>query len=172
MSVLELIQVIRDKSQESHDAALAIGLLIEREKVNRPMPGDDGGIAEILGKKLASQRLSETDLETALNELISYVNDTPEPEPMAIWALNKSYDLRIIPTLINVLKRTVHDPKQENLACQALFGLINIGISSKYKSLCLEILDEAAKYGHGEVKDTASNYLAIYNSSDSVEDKK
>lgn len=159
MLVEKLLQTIRSGGTEAHEAALALGLLIEREKVNRPNSGDDGGIREILGDKLANQRLSQMELNTAVDELIRYIDETTKPHSMAVWALTKSYEPRILPHLIAILDRVVNDTTQENLTYQTLLGIINIGISSSYKDVSLAAIRKAAEHGHGQVMETATQYL-------------
>ena len=162
MLIKELIQAIRSGGTQAHDAALALGLLIEREKVNRPNPADDGGIREILGDELANRRLSQIELNTAVDELIRYIDETLEPESMAVWALTKSYESRILPQLIALLDRVVNNTTQENIAYQTLLGIINIGISSSYQDLSLATIRKASEHGHGRVQETATRYLENY----------
>jgi hypothetical protein len=159
MLIEELIQTIRSGGTEAHEAALALGLLIEREKVNRPNPEDDGGIREIIGDELANRRLSQMELNTAVNELIRYIDETIKPHSMAVWALTKSYEPRILPHLLALLDKVVNDTTQENLTYQTLVGIINIGIPSSYKDLSLAAIRKAAEHGHGEVMETATQYL-------------
>jgi len=162
MLIEKLIQVIRSGGTEAHDAALALGLLIEREKVNRPNPADDGGIREILGDELANRRLSQMELNTAVDELIHYIDETLEPDSMAVWALTKSYEPRILPHLMALLDRVINDTTQENLTYQTLLGIINIGIPSSYKDLSLAEIRKASEHGHGQVRETATRYLENY----------
>jgi len=160
MLVKELTQTLRGSETEAHEAALILGLLIEREKVQHPTPGDDGGIREIIGDELAHQRLSETDLKTVVDEIIAYISDeTLFPHPMAVWALTKSYEPRILPHLIRLLDRIVEDPNQENLAYQTLLGIINIGIPSSNRDLSIAAIRKASERGHTRVMETATQYL-------------
>ncbi|RPJ83106.1 MAG: hypothetical protein EHM18_14870 [Acidobacteria bacterium] len=161
MFVLEMMEAIRRGGEEAHEAALTLGLLIEREKVNRPA-GDDGGISVILGDEFAKRRLSETELKTAVDELIKYIQGTNDPIPTAIWALTKSYDPRIVPYLIEFLNKVLSDPAKEQLAYLALLGIINTGVSSSYKSDSLAAIRNAAEHGQGIVTETATNYLKLF----------
>jgi len=160
MLVKELTQALRGSEKEAHEAALTLGLLIEREKVQHPTPRDDGGIREIIGDELANQRLSETDLKTVVDEIIAYISDeTLLPHPMAVWALTKSYEQRILPHLIRLLDRIIDDPNQENLAYQTLLGIINIGIPSSNRDLSIAAIRKASDRGHTRVMETATRYL-------------
>ena len=159
MWVMDQIAAIRRGGDEAHEAALALGLLIEREKVHRPT-GDDGGISVILDDELAARRLSPSELQTAVDELLAYIHQAEQPHPMAVWALSKSYDERIVPDLINLLKRTMTAPAAEHLSYQALVGMINIGMGSPHEAAALETIRQASVQGHGQVQETAAQYLA------------
>jgi hypothetical protein len=156
MFIAKLMESVPKGGEEAHEAALTLGLLIERETVHRPA-GDDGGISEILGDEIASRRLSSSELRTAVDELIAYITETPEPHPTAVWAVTKSYDPRILPHLINLLDRVVTDPLKEHLAYQAL-----VGITFFYNELSTAAIRRAAERGYGLVKETATQYLRLF----------
>lgn len=161
MLILQLMDAIRRGGDQAEEAALALGLLIERERTNRPL-GDDGGVQLILGEQMAKQRFSEVELKSAVHELIRYVNETPNPHPSAVWALTKSYDGRIVTPLIELLKRLLPDPSQENAACAALSGIMNTGISSELQRESLAIIRQAAEVGFGRVKEAAIAYTNTF----------
>jgi hypothetical protein len=144
---------IREGGDGAQEAALTLGLLIERERVHRSL-GDDGGVAVILGEDLAAQRLSESELESATEELIAYVAERPTPHPMAVWALTKTYDSRAGTPLAELLERILGDADREHLAYQALVGLANLG-----DDRFLQVIRRAARDGHGKVGETAREYL-------------
>jgi hypothetical protein len=152
----ELIETIRRKDGSAHQAALTLGLLIEREGVRRPA-GDDGGIRMILGKKWARRRLSEEELKYVVDQLIDYTNKAAEPDPMVVWALTKSHDVRTLECFIDLLYRVLTDPEREHLAYQAL-----IGLTSFYTADSHAAIRRAAEQGHGLVKETATRYLQIF----------
>jgi hypothetical protein len=156
--LMELIGSIRQGAMAAHDAALALGLLIEREKVHR-LAGDDGGIRVILGDEWVDRRLTDAELQTVVDELIRYIRDVPAPHAMAVWALTKSYESRIVPALIELLERVLTDKAQENVAYQALIGIINTGLASPYQDLAITAVQQAARQGQGRVQETASEYL-------------
>ena len=158
MLVNELIETIERGGDEAHTAALTLGLLIEREKVRRPA-GDDGGVRVMLGDELATRRLSDDELQTAVDELIEYLSRTSEPHPTAVWALTKSYDPRIVPPLIELLNKIITDPDKKHLAYQALIGIINTGPN---ESVVLAAVQRAAREGLGQVKETAQSYLTLH----------
>lgn len=156
MWIDELIETIQRGDERAHEAALTLGLLIERECVRRPA-GDDGGVRMILGEKWAKRRLSEEELNHAVDRLIDYTNQTAEPHPMAVWALTKSHDIRTLDCFIGLLDRILSDPAREHLAYQAL-----IGTTSFYNPGSLAAIRRAAEHGHGLVKETAKRYLQIF----------
>ena len=157
MLVSQLMNTIRRGGDQAEEAALALGLLIERETTNRPL-GDDGGIQVILGNQSVERRLTESELKNSIEELIHYINETSNPHPTAVWALTKSYDVRIVRPLIDLLKRLLPDPDQENAAQAALSGIMNTGVASELKEESLLIIRQAAESGFGRVKEAASQY--------------
>jgi hypothetical protein len=157
--VLELLNALWSGGPEMHEAVLTLGLLIEREKVYRPVPGDDGGIKQILGEEFVNKRLSKRDLETAIHGLIEYIEKASVPYPGAIWALSKCYDPIILSPLIRLLDRYLADAEQEELAAQALTVITNF-----YGDQVLAVVQRAAEYGYGQVKEAARQYLARHHS--------
>lgn len=156
MVIDDLIETIRGGGENAQEAALTLGLLIERERVHRPA-GDDGGLRTILGEKWAKRRLSEKELKHAVDRLTDYVNQTAVPHPMAVWALTKSHDVETLGCFIGLLDRILSDPSHEHLAYQAL-----IGITSFYNPRSLAAIRRAATEGHGLVKESAARYLQLF----------
>lgn len=169
MLVPKLIEAIRAGSAEGKEAALVLGLLIERENVYHPIPGDEGGIGQVLGEEFVSRRLSKIEVKEAVDGLIDYINEAVVPQPRAVWALTKSYEPRTLPHLINVLDRFVGDAQKEELVYQALVGIMN---SSPRRVLfehptgklrtderSLSAIRRAAREGHGRVREAAIKYL-------------
>lgn len=156
MWIDELMETIQRGDGSAQEAALTLGLLIERERVRRPA-GDDGGVRKILGEKWAKRRLSEKQLTEVVDRLIGYVNDTTEPHPMAVWALTKSHDVRALDCFIGLLDRIVSDPAREHLAYQAL-----IGITTFFTPSSLAAIRQAAEQGQGLLKETAVSYLQFF----------
>ncbi len=152
--VLELLSALRSGGPEIHEAVLTLGLLIEREKVYHPVPGDDGGIREILGEEFVHQRLSKKAVAMAVHGLIEYINETPAPYPGAVWALSKCYDPIIRAPLIRLLDRCLAEAEQEELAEQALTGIMSF-----YDDQVLDVVQRAAEYGYGQVQEVARQYL-------------
>jgi HEAT repeat protein len=155
--VTRYMEAIPRGGVEAHEAALALGLMIERETVCRPSSDDDGGIRAILGDELADRRLSGPEVKEAVEALIKYVGETPEPHPTAVWALTKGYDERALPHFINILDRFSADPEKEKLAYQAL-----VGLSSFRDDPSLSAVRRAADRGQGLVRETATLYLGLF----------
>jgi len=158
MSVHKLLQLIHQNDETTSEAALTLGLLIEHQKVSRPN-GDDGGISAVIGDEYSQQQLTEAEVETAVNGLLSYVNEASKPHPMAVWALTKSYDPRILPTLIALFERLVADSAQEQAAYQAL-----VGMTSFYNQKTLVTIRKAAKADSDLIRETAKQYLSLFGS--------
>lgn len=154
----DLMKRIREGGKQAREAALTIGLLIEQEKVRRKS-SDDGGVGAVLGASWAGTRLTAGEVEFAVDQLIAYLNETPEPDATAIWAVSKSYDSRIVPTLAELVDRFASDPMREGIAAEALLGVINAGIGSKHDSIAMAAVRHACEAGVGSVKETAATFL-------------
>lgn len=157
--VEQLIENIKEGGEEGDEAAVLLGLLIEQERAFRPL-GDDGGVRELIGPKLAARGLSTEELDHAVSLLISYIEEASEPESGAIWALNKSGDSRSVPGLVKLFGRIVDDPSQVSLAYHALQGIIINGLESRYSSMAAAVVQRAAVQGHGDVKELATDFMA------------
>lgn len=157
MLVDRLLHSIWHGGEEADEAALTLGLLIEREKTHHPTPNDDGGIKQTLGEQFTNQRLTNNEVRIATDELIKYVSEVNVPHYRAVWALTKCYDLRSLPHLISLLDRFSKDPKQEDLAYYALVGIITF-----HNEESLEAIKRAAELGQGKVKNTANTYLNLF----------
>jgi hypothetical protein len=161
MLVPKLIEAIRQGGEEGKEAALVLGLLIEREKVYHPIPEDeaslpsDGGIRPILGSEFVDRRLSKIEVKEGVDGLLRYINETVIPPPRAVWALTKSYSPRTLPHLINLLERFVGDADKEDLVYQALVGIMNFPTDDD----SLAAIRLADRCGHGRVKEAAVKYL-------------
>jgi hypothetical protein len=154
-TVEDLLAAVRRGGAEAHEAALALGLLIE----DRP-PDDNAGVAAVVGGDLAARRLSPTELNAAVDGLISCLQDTDEPHPMAVWALTKSYEPHAVPALIALLDRRIDDPRAVPLVYQALVGVLTTGLTMpEYREQSLAAVRRAAARGHAEVAETAQRYL-------------
>src|SRR5690348_8021157 len=146
-TVEELLAAIRRGGETANESALALGLLLEDRN-----PEDDTQIAGVIGRELASRRLSHAERRSAVDGLITYLQDTPEPHPSAVWALTKSYEPRIVPALLSVLDATLDNQDAVPLAYQALLGVMNVALSTpKYRAQGHAALQRAATRGHGEV---------------------
>jgi hypothetical protein len=160
MDVRQLVEAVRQGGGQGEEASLVLGLLIERERVRRPIARDEGGIGQILDKEYADRRLSEDELAAAVEGLLRHVAEADEDvEPSTVWALGKSNEPRVVPPLVDLLLRLIERPEKEDLAYQTLLAVVNIGIGSSFQGPALEAVRAAARRGSGRVAETARDYL-------------
>jgi len=157
-SIPQLLENVRLGGEEAVDASRTLGLILERERVRRPV-GDDGGLSIILDDHWSTRRLNDQELQGIVDDLIEYVRSTERPSAMAVWALTKSYEPRIVPPLINLLYGVMEDHACEHLAYQALIGIINSGPGSENDGDARAAIRDASERGRGEVQETARDYL-------------
>jgi hypothetical protein len=157
----QLLQRIAGGSATSQ-TFLALGLLIEREKTHRPHAHDDGGVRQILGDDYAQLQLSQDEIRHAVQHLINYLQSEERPNPTAVWALAKSYEPEVVPTLISLLRRSAADPKQIAVARNALGGVIACGVKSIHSDESLNAIRDVAKSAAREIQEEARDYLEHY----------
>jgi hypothetical protein len=66
--------------------------------------------------------------------------------------------------LASISLNTKTNKEQENVAYQALIGIINTGLTSPYQDLAISAIQQAARQGQGRVQATASEYLLTHGS--------
>jgi hypothetical protein len=154
MLVDQLLKSLREGGDEGYEAALALGLLIERAR--RGAGADVADIVAALPATFSDVTLTPDERDAATRGLARHVTDDPSPHAMAAWALSKSADATARRALLDVLKRNVEDPNQEHLAYQAL-----VGVTPFRDAEVLDAVRVAATRGHGRVRETAAQYLAI-----------
>ena len=164
MFIKKIMASIYRGGMEAEEAAFALGLLIEREKRRT---GNNDGTGIYLGERLANRRLSETELTNAVDALIKYIEETTEPHPRAVWALTRSHEPRTVRPLINLLNRFLTSPGHEDLAYQALVGVIPLQ-TEKYRAAIRAAILRAAEQGHDEVRETAIDHLELSLTGDAV----
>ena len=153
-SIPDLLAEIRAGGPAADEAAVTLGLLIERAA--RGPQNDDGDISEALPPALADRLLTPDEHRTAVDGLIAYVDESEQPLPLAVWALAKTDDRRVVPALLGLLARTVDGPEHEHLAYQALTGAIPFDGPEVRRAV-----RDAAERGHGRVGEGARRYLEI-----------
>ncbi|MEU5957962.1 hypothetical protein [Streptomyces sp. NPDC047525] len=155
-----LVEAVRVGGTDGEDAALILGLLIERERVYRPL-ADDGGITAVLSKEYANWRLSQVEVTLVVEELIAHVSQAGEvTSPSVIWALSKSYDPRIVPPFVDLLLELIDRVDKEDLCYQILLSVINVGIGSCFRERVRDAVRLAAARSPGLVGRTARDYVA------------
>jgi hypothetical protein len=153
-----LLNDLEAGGERSEEAALALGLLLERVSGVRPS-GKPFPIARVLDEKLAAVRLSASDVERILDRLISVAGRTRDPS--AIWALAASRDPRIVAPLVRILERTLESSAEELAAGHCLHGIIETGVESpSNRREAIAAIRRAAAKGRGEVRQLAAEYLA------------
>ncbi len=150
----ELTAELRGGGTQASDAALTLGLLIER--ATRGAENDDRDLVEALPPELSDRHLTPGEHRAAVDALIAYVVGTELPVPLAAWALSKTDDQRAVGALLELLARTIDRPEREHLAYQALVGLIPFG-----GPLVVNAVRDAAERGHGCVREAARQYLFV-----------
>jgi hypothetical protein len=154
--VQQLVDALAKGGQATEDAALALGLLIERERVSRPA-GSDDSLEHLFGAAVAAQRLTPLAIHEAVDALLARTRQEGLPPAIVIWALTKSFEPRIVPHLLPLLERVVDDPQHENLARQIVDGL-----SCYFDARAVAGLRTAAARGHGEAKAGAEHWLSMH----------
>lgn len=162
ISVDDLLLRIQKGGAETEEAALILGLLIEREIKNLTNQNPDKEINTILGAVHLPERLTPSDQAKAIDGLSALVsNPYSFPQPIVVWALSKSYQLSIVPTVISLFYRICGDPNREEIAYQCIIALINSGTETRFHEEVIDLLQEAAENGLGKVKETANQYLSL-----------
>jgi hypothetical protein len=159
-SVLSLVELLRAGGDDADDAARTIGLLLERDRLHR-RAADEGSVDELLDEQWRERRIDAAELQAVVDALIDYIRGTSEPLAGAVWALSKSYQPRIVPPLIDVLRRTMAEPASENVAYLALSGVLNASPGTEHRQAALAVVREAAITGGGRVAETARQYLHL-----------
>lgn len=150
-----LTKINRGKNVE--EAALTLGLLLERAHRRRFGQDNAEEIGAILGDVFADEMLSENDAGNVVGTLIRYIERATPPHLMAVWALTKSFDPRVLPALIALLDRVLADPRHEHLANGALNG-----ITLYQTEEAVAAIRRARASGHGQVKRSARQFLDLH----------
>lgn len=157
----DLIHTLNSKGPNAERAALALGSLIERARTRRPL-GDDGGVRQELGDEIADLHLTDNDISHAVDVLMQYTGSGANVTPSAVWALGKSYEARVVPTLVAVLRSSANDVEKRAVALNALHGVITCGVSSELKNDAIDAIRFTATEGIGDVQKEAQDYLKHY----------
>lgn len=156
--VADLLARLASGGRAGTDAALVLGLLLERETVTRP-PADDGGPRLLLPAEWRQRRLDPAETQQVVDALLDHVRGTPVPDPTAVWALGKSLEPRIVPPLVDLLHRVLADGALDDLAQQAFGAVVVAAPGSGYEADVLAVAWAAAKQAPGDVAEVARDYL-------------
>lgn len=157
VTIEELLVAVSQGGAPADEASVVLAMLLEKRA-----PEDDMTLAGLAGPGLAGRRLSRAERRSAVDGLIEYIQDTPNPHPPAVWALGKSYAERAVPVLLRLLDATVDDPAAVPLAYQTVLVVEVVGtMTRRYRAEAHAALRRAAVRGHGEVAEAAQQYLSI-----------
>jgi hypothetical protein len=148
-NIAQLLDIVLSEGPDVEEAALELGLILERGRTGEASASS------------ANAGLTHVERAGAIDELIAYVSRSPAPHPTAVWALTQSHERQIVQSLIALLDRIALDPAQTRAAYNALTGIINIGLSSKWREESLRAIRSAARHARGEVRQLAADYLRI-----------
>ena len=151
MDIDKEIEAIGRGEQPSHDAALALGLLLERQR--RPGDAMNDEIRLISGEGVASRHLSPAEADLVLNHLLSLIDSTLLPKPVLVWAVSRSADPRIVGPLSRLLDRTLSSPESLDVAREALSGLMLFDGEEAAATI-----RRVAESDRGELGDAARSY--------------
>lgn len=151
----ELLAAIRKGDEAGHDAAITLGLLIERELVGAG--ARDGRWDRILDERSAKHRLSPEQIQTAKDELIKYILETERPAPASVWTLGKFHQEDTLDSLIGLLDRSLMDKRSEGIAREALTAIARFRGEK-----ALRAIQRALQSVHIEVRASARSYLETF----------
>lgn len=152
MWIEDQIEAIRLGGERGHNAALALGFLLER--LRRPGDAMTEEIRLISGDDVASRHLSPAEAEEALDQLLQLLESTPVPPPILVWAVGRNADPRTIGPLGRVLDRTAFSPDSLDTAREALQGLMLFDEAEAESAI-----GRVADGGEGELRENARAYL-------------
>lgn len=158
MVIEKLMNSIHKGGDEALEAALALGTLLESYKVYRPVQGDEEKVRGQIKAEYRDIKFTETEFNAAVDQLIDYVKNTPDPLPAGVWALTKSYETRALPILTTLFEKVMQDPAKEQIAIQILNSLP----SYNNEAVTVEIFRKAAGIGSREIQEKAKHYMEIH----------
>jgi hypothetical protein len=155
MWLSDLLAAVRRGDEAGHNAAITLGLLIEREFV--AADARDSRWDQILDEKWTQYRLSPEQIKTVKDELIKYVREKELPEPASVWTLSKFHQEDALDSLIELLDRTLMDKHSESVAREALTAITRFRGEK-----ALTAIQRALQSVHIEVRASAHSYLETF----------
>jgi len=143
------------------DPAMALGLLIERERfAARPDryhgPDPDELIRGLYGDRVAQTRLSPLAVHEAVDALLARVR-TGAPSTAVVFALAKSFEPRVVPHLHALLLRIVGEPEHDAVGAQIVQAMVCF-----LDALAIDGIRVAAERGGPETRQAAAAWLAVH----------
>ncbi|MEQ4210151.1 hypothetical protein [Actinopolymorpha sp. B9G3] len=139
-------------------AALRLGLLLERHRFCRAGGHGTLGDVERLFGGHAHLELSDSDAEHVLQGLLAHVEDRDSrANPAVIWAIGKAHNnLEAIERVAELAERILADLDHADLLYQAL-AVVSVCATDRHKPLLIR----AARECTGESAELARNVLAM-----------
>jgi HEAT repeat protein len=109
--------------QITQQALSQSALLIERHALNRY---DDLIYEQLLPQQLLEYKLSDRDFNQLLETLVEMLDHQVEHASSAAWALGKSYSDRVVPKLVEALRK--YWQSHDEITYQILIALDNYGL--------------------------------------------
>lgn len=155
MRLQQLLDALNRHGPDEERAAIALGLLIERERVRRPS-GDDGGLRALVGDEISAIRLTTDEITKTVDALLGKATGG-DPQPAVVWALSKASEPRSLLTLRRLLDLfcSAIDQRGQAIALSALNGVIALETSGALGA----IVSDVARRSTGDVKEAADSWL-------------
>ncbi len=145
--VANLIARLDQGTSAAEEAALALGLLLERSRGSRRR-AEASDLA--LPAELVDVVLSTKDQTDVVRALVDYLESNVHPTSAAVWALARSRHPRAVSALLRLLQKA-SDPSQSQLGYQAVVALDDIPTWETWRAI-----RNAAVHGVAPAKDAAN----------------
>jgi hypothetical protein len=143
-------------AERVEDAAVVLGLLLERDVFSRRSGGDLGDVAVVLGDH-ATTVLSDADVTAAVDALCDSARaGGVDVVPAVLWALGKSQAPEAVLAARDVLVAVLDEPGRERTAYQALAVVLDLG-DGEDEPLVRRIAGE----DRGDLSDLAKSWLRL-----------
>ena len=152
-SVDQLLEAVRRDGPEGREAELTLGLLVERT-----VRGDDDIGREVLRTEWAEVRLTDAQVDTAVDALLDMLAGPGLPSTGVLWILGKAGDARSTTPLVTLVDRLLPDPAHAELTARALATLIAVAGDAE-RATVDAVVRRAAADGQGEARETAQDHL-------------
>lgn len=165
ISIASLFDLYHSEDPDREEALVAFALLLERY-VSNPTEGSSHArsINDLLPAPLRDRRLTPAEYEQVIAELLTELGAPSQPpsdvDSGVVWALSKSNDVRIVPTLARVAKTVILTERTEPL----LLNQLVTALSQFNTPESHAVLDLIATRASGEPQAAAAIVLAHHRS--------